>query len=508
MSINDVIDDTPEDKSNIVIEPVIDNIVIEDTDSKETEVAKKHQNVIQDYPIDSSVKLTDIETVVLPSHFPDETGKALQAMPNISIADNEKSKLWGETIREGLEAGTFREVLKEALTQDNEEYRQHNEINNISLEAQIPKYKPIENQNLTGERALLRMISHLGLGSLFQVPLWHSGFWITFKPPTESEIIELNRLIMSDKINFGRFAYGLLHSNTTVFTVDRLVDFALSHVYDTSIKPESFDLNKLKDIISSQDIDTLLWGFICTMYPQGFNYSRACVADPEKCNFVINETINVTKLQWTSVSSLTDWQKTHMASRQPKTKDIESIKRYKDELSKIQDKKITISKGEEKEINIVIKTPTISEYIESGYRWINDIVNTVDKSVGQDTNIKERNSLINRYGQAAAMRQYIHWIKSLEYSTNIIDDKETIEIVVSSLSSDNVVYEEFIKQVVDYINKSTISVIGIPVFDCPSCGKTQESKIELPIFTNIIPLDVKSIFFELHTQKLSRLMER
>lgn len=503
-----IIDDTPEQDKTSEVSKLLEEVKEVIPESVVEEKKDKRQSVVQDYDVNCSVKLKDADTIVMPSAFPDETTKVLQNMPNINLADNDKSKKWADTVSEGLELGTFREVLKDSLYQENEQYRQHNEINNISLEAQTPKYKPVENQNLSGERAVLRMISHLGLGSLFQVPLWHSGFWITFKPPTESEIIELNRSIMADKVTFGRYAYGLLHSNTTVFTINKLIDFALSHVYDTTIKPESFSLDKLKDIISSQDIHSLLWGFICTMYPQGFNYSRACIADPEKCNFIIEETINVTKLQWTSISSLTEWQKNHMSGRQPKTKDLETIKRYKDELNKIQDKKITINKDTDKEISITIKSSNITDYVESGYRWINDIVNIVDKTLGQDASIKEKNSLITRYGQAAAMRQYIHWIKSLEYSTNIIDDKETIELLISTLSSDNVIYEEFIKAVVEYINTSTISIIGIPVFDCPSCGKVQENKLDLPNFTNIIPIDVVTVFFGLLFQKLSRLMER
>lgn len=504
-----VIDDEPK---KIINETIITPIVNEDNektpDIEIEPIVTKQQTSKQYFDINSTEKITYGDIVILPSDFPEVTGKILQEMPNINLADNNKSKIWAETITEGLENSTFKNILKDSLYQDGEEYNQHNEVNNISVDAQSPKYKPVENQNLSGERAVLRVISHLGMGSLFQVPLWHSGFWLTFKPPTESEIIELNRLITSDKITFGRFAYGLLHSNTNVFTVDRLVDFALSHVYDTTIKTESISLERLKDYISSQDIHSLLWGFICTMYPQGFKYRRACISDPEKCNHVLEETLNVTKLQWTSMSSLTEWQKAHMANRQPKTKDLESIKRYKDELSKLQDKKITINKNTDKELNITIKSPNMTEYVESGYKWINDIVNTVDKTLGQDSTAKEKNSLITRYGQAAAMRQYIHWIKSFEYSNNIIDDKETLELMTNTLSSDDVIREEFITAVVDYINKSSISIIGIPVYDCPECGAKQDKKIDYPIFANIIPLDVISIFFALLTQRLSRIMDR
>ena len=106
------------------------------------------------------------------------------------------------------------------------------------------------------------------------------------------------------------------------------------------------------------------------------------------------------------------------------------------------------------------------------------------------------------------MRQYRHWIESIEYGSNIIDDPETMDSLLDKLSSDDIIRDGYIDAVLKYINESVISVIGIPVFDCPACNMTQENTQSTESFKNIIPLDVISVFFGLLTQRLERMMER
>ena len=501
-----VIDDSENEHIGQAAEEIKNNKSVEEL--SDTKTSRQKQGVYQEFSINASEKLTSGVEITLPANFDKETKEALEHIPNVNLLDDPGSREWANTVAEGLEHTTFNECFVNTLEDPDAEFKHKNEHSGISLMAQAPKFKAAENENLKGERAVLRLITHLGLGTLYQTPLFHSGMWVTFKPPTESEIIELNRAMINDKIKFGRYTYGLAFSNITSYTIDKLVDFVLSHVYDINIKAEDVNLNNLKSHISCQDIPSLLWGFICTMYPRGFKYKTACISNPEKCNYVVEETINVTKLQWTNTRALTDWQKTHMTGRQPKCKDLASIKRYKEELAKIQKKRITINEGTDKEISITIKTPSIEEYIDAGHRWIGDITETVDKALGSDNTENERNNTIIRYGQASAMRQYNHWIDSIEYQTNIIDDKETIEQLLDTLSADDEIRNAFIQAVVDYINNSTISVIGIPVFDCPKCGITNESQYSLPTHKNIIPLDMVQLFFALHTQRLNKLTER
>ena len=487
-------------------EPVEDPVEKKEESAIKTVVRKK-QNVTVVYPVDSPNKLTDGDEVVLPSNYDEETKELLEDMPNVELLDSVESRKWANDIAEGLDLNTYGETYVGSLERPDADFQHHVEDSGKSLMAQSPKFKNTENQNLKGERAVIRIMSHLGLGSLFQVPLWHSGIWLTIKPPSESEIIELNRQIISDKIKFGRYTYGLSFSNISSYTTDRLVDFALAHVYDLTVKPEDVSIGNLKDHISCQDIPILIWGLVCSMYPRGFRYRRACVNNPDKCNYVAEDTLDVSKLQWTDVSAITDWQKSYMASRQSKCKTLEEVNRYKDELSNIRSTKIVINEGLSNEISMVIKTPTVKEHVDSGFRWISDIVSSVDETMGVEKDEEKRNSYIIRHGQATSMRQYVHWIQSIDCDSNTVDDKDTIEKTLDFLSSDDYIRNEFINKIVEYINDSTISIIGIPTFECPACG-TSQSETTDGNFTNILPLDVMQLFFALLTQRLNRLMTR
>lgn len=473
-----------------------------------TEAGRKKQNVIQQYNINHANKMTTGEEVIFPANYDKETREVIEGLPNIKLLDNQTSREWANAVKEGMTYNTQSEVFVSTLEDEKAQFVQNVEHNGQPLMGGSPRFKQIENTNLSGERAIIRLISHLGLGTIYQVPLWHSGIWITFKPPSESELVELNRLMASDKIKLGRQSYGLAFSNTTVYTTARLVDFALSHVYELTAKSDAINIDNIKNHISCQDINTLLWGFICTMYPRGFKYKRACTHDPEKCLHILEDTINVTKLQWTNGNALNDWQKTHMSTRQPKSKDLQSINRYREELSSVQKKKIVINEGLPNAITITIKTPSINEYIDAGHRWIGDIVDNVEKTAGSDLPKTEKDALIVRYGQATATRQYSHWIESIEYDSNIIDDRETVENTLDLLSGDDEIRNQFIQKVIDYINSSSVSVIGIPVYDCPACHKEQKTPLVLPAMTNIIPLDVMQVFFELTTQRLQKMTDR
>ena len=448
------------------------------------------------------------DQITLPSNFDKETRQVLEGMPNVDLLDDQKSREWAIRVNEGLSNNTFNEAFVPTLEEQDADFGQFVDQNGLKLAGLQPKMKQIENQTLKGERAAIRLMKHLGLGTLFQTPLWHTGIWVTFKAPSESEIVELNRQIFDDKIQMGRHTYGLVYSNTMAYTVQRLVDFALDHIYDTTMVSEEIPSGTLKNVIKTQDYPSLLWGFVCTMYPRGFHFSRACITDPSKCNHVVNELLNVSKLQWVNRNAMTVWQKTHMSIRHPNSKNLESIKRYQEELNKIQEKHVVFYKDDPREVAITLQTPTLTDYIESGHRWIDDMVDMVNNTLGMDANENERNSYITRHSQASALRQYVHWIKSIEFSSNIVDERETIEKTFNMLSSDNEIREELTKAVLDYINSSTIAIIGIPVYDCPKCGSDQTNDIVMPYHKNIIPLDVTQLFFGLITQRLTKITER
>lgn len=513
-TLTDIFDNAP------VVDDVVENEETKNvkseatTENKEPEITlpnsiKIDQNVILETPIFSKTDWNeDAEIIDLPSNSDKESISAIDKVPNVSLVDTPEGLRWRNVLAGGLQLTTFDDAFVTTVEDQEAEFHQGVSLNGTMLAGAHPRFKAIEDEKLTGERGILRFMSHLGLGTIFQTPLWHTGIWITFKAPSEGELLELQRQLIADKINFGRQSYGMVFSNTSSYITDRLISFAFNHIYDSTLNETEAKKIDLKTIVSSHDIPTVVWGLLCSIYPRGFQYQRACATDPEKCNHVIKERLNLSKILWTNTRALTPWQITHMSDRRANSKNLESIKRYKEELLKCQNRQVVINKESNKSMEMSLKIPTIAEYVEAGHRWIGEIVSMVNKALGIDANNNERNDYIMKQGQATAMRQYMHWVDGIGFGSNKVDDKNTLEGIFDILSADDNVRNEFMSEISKYINDTSIAVIGIPVYDCPKCGSSQESPLVLPSHTNIIPLDVYQTFFALVVQKLEKISVR
>jgi len=456
----------------------------------------------------------EAETLNMPSHFDQEVSRNLLNTPKINLVDSPEGRKWASVLQEGVDLTMAENAFVPSLEAEHTDWRQAVHYNGAELRGRQPNIGGGNtNQVLTGERAVLQILTHVGSGSIFQVPLWHTGIWLTLKPPMESELVELNRILVAQKIELGRYTYGLAFSNSIVYTIEHLVDFALRHVYDTSIKLDVSNTRALKDLIVTQDIPTLLWGLACAMYPKGFQYRRACMEDPATCNHIVEEVINLRKLLWVDRTALTDWQRSHMSSWRSASMEMETINRYRSEMLSLNDFTIRLYENTDREMRIVLKSPTVSDYIDSGYRWIGGIVELVEKTLAAQSRSDERTKLITQHGQATAMRQYTHWIRAIQIVSHdevvrSIEDREAIEKVCDALSGDDAVRNTFLTKVAEYINQSTHAVIGIPTYDCPACKTPQESSLVLPHHRNVIPLDVNQTFFALLTQRMARIAQR
>ena len=218
------------------------------------------------------------DTIAIPPGTEKLVRGRLNQVPNVDIMLSGQQKRWGETLREGLTLLPMDGVYNDRLATPGATFTQSVYYGGNELRGQAPSFKSTPGtKEVEGERAILQLLTHMGVGGLFRAPLWNSGLWVMFKPSTESELLELNRMIYADKISLGRWSYGLALSNSVVYTLDRVFEFALRHVYSTSIKAEELPIEKLRDHIAPQDISSFIWGFLCANYPSGFHYTSGCI---------------------------------------------------------------------------------------------------------------------------------------------------------------------------------------------------------------------------------------
>lgn len=440
------------------------------------------------------------ETAFMPSSSIAKTRQALEDLPQTPLGNDKESQNWIGVLNGGITSVPYSDGLVDTAERENAQYEQSVIAPTGPLHGFSPKFRVREGVKPTGESARFQIRSALGLGTVFTVPLWHSGFWVTLKAPPEGELLEVYRKITAEKIILGRSSYGFMFSNGTSYTNRILLDFVLENMYESSLSLKEGE--DIREYIRVPDLPLLIWGMACATWPNGFQYQRACISDPEKCKHVVKEKLNLSKLLWTDESSLTQFQIKHMSSKQRASMTTESVKRYVDEFIRGQDRKVEITPS----LSMVLRIPNVTEHIDAGYRWINTIEETYSRALSLEEN--NRNDYLLSQGKATAMRQYTHFVKCVEANEQEYDELTVIEETLNDLTSDDKIRNKFMEKTRAYLDDSVVSLIAIPSYKCPNCGGEQHHQGDLKKHPNLIPLDVTQTFFQLLVQKLRKIEER
>jgi hypothetical protein len=440
------------------------------------------------------------EYVDMPTTNIGQIKEVLSSVIDKKLADGKEANAWLNTLNQGAQQAIFDDGLNKTTAREGASFTQKVISETGDLNAGIPKFKSKEGVKYTGEAARMRLRSNLGLGTAFTFPLWHSGFWITIKTPTEAALLELYREITSEKISLGRSVYGLMFSNSTSYTSKILLDFVLDNLYNTTLNvPDNDDI---RNYIRVQDLPILIWGIACATWPKGFPYQRACIVDPDKCKHVITEKLDLKKLQWTDTSSLSTRQINHMSNRTANSMSLESVKLYVDEFTRGINKTVKLSDNG----SVTLKVPTAHEHIEAGQKWISSIEERYGRSMLESENDREK--YLYNQARATAMRQYSHFLKSLNVLDEEYDDRDIIDTMLDDMSSEDSFRDAFMEACSDFIDESIVSLIAIPTYKCPNCGMEQAPNRKKGVFSSLIAIDVAQTFFTLLVQKLTKIENR
>jgi hypothetical protein len=451
----------------------------------------------------SSVGVKDFDLTLETAFMPSANFKQTEAVVNNISADSlkdNKSQDWLTAVSAGLAALPWDGGFSSVVERPEAAFEQFVTGPKGPLAGSTPPFTVSEGKKYTGESARMHVRSSLNLGTVFNVPLWHSGIWVTLKAPSEGDLLELYRQINQEKITLGRSTYGLMFSNGTSYTARLLLDFAVEHIYKTSlILKENEDI---RNYIRVPDLPLLTWGLACAIWPKGFQYQRCCITEPDKCKHVLQEKLNLAKLLWTDTSCLTERQINHMANRAPATVTSESVKQYVSEFIRGQSRKIEVTD----KLSIIFKVPNSNEFVDSGYRWINNIEETYGKSLTQDEST--RDNYLRSQAKATAMRQFGHFVESIEVDGINYDEASIIDDMLNDLTSDDNIRDVFMEKAKEYVDDAMVSLVAIPNYKCPNCGKDQTNGKELPKHPGLIALDPNQTFFTLLVPKLRRIESR
>lgn len=474
------------------------------------EVSNLKQNVqIEKNPIEPSDKpaAPAEETLFAAPYTPEEFNQIAESFPRIKLPNDDASRRWAQALQVGAELLMRGNSLMASLLKDEALWAQSVTDDGEQIRAGRPRFENNRDASnrLSGERAIIKARAVMGLGAISAIPLWHTGIWVQIKAPSNAALLELDRRIAEEKVSLGRNTAGMIFSNSSVYINSFLMNFVLNHVYDCSLKDMSIE--NLKKTIKSTDLPLLVWGMLCTMYMNGYPFSQPCIYNPSKCTHVTNELINVNKLCFTDNNALTKVQKKHMSRRNAKFTP-EELARYAEEHRYGQAEMVKLNDH----MSIRLKVPSLAEYEESGFAWVDGIEKMVEDSFGVSLRGNERNEYISNQGKMTAIRQYSHWVDRIVLTgggeeEDIIDDVDTIATLLGELSENTELSTNFFNKMGAYIDRSTISLIAIPKYNCPACGAPQKGEHEAGP-THLIPIDVTQVFFILLGPRLLRTLQQ
>jgi hypothetical protein len=366
------------------------------------------------------------------------------------------------------------------------------------LRSSAPNVRLRQGVKLIGHQAVAFATQALKIGQVYSVMLVHSGFWVRLRAPSESSILELHRQLQAEKVSLGRATWGLLFSNTSSYFTQRLLDFTLEHVLDTSVNnPNEADL---RDLISVHDLPILFWGLARAHWPNGFQFSRSCIRDASKCKHVSHGMLNLGELFRIDNKALTASQRKHMASVGKNTMSMESLQRYREEFLRGSTSNVTLKAGDGT-VNMTLRSPTAAQHIRAGQDWVQSIEDAYPAALEMSED--ERDAYLWSQGRASTMRQYTHYVQSITVADQVLDDPETVAMLLDNLSKDEAVRLAFMKAVAKFIDDSVVAMVALQTYRCPSCNELQTAGREKGRFPDYIPLDAGAIFFSLVAQRVA-----
>lgn len=471
-----------------------------------TPQAVRSSNAVQTAEYSSESSGNADYSIPLPSIGLFDFNAKLRSFNNLNLEDKAQGlEKWRTVTQNSIDYYTVGGLYSDRFKDKASTFKQGVETDSGELNSISPlKFKNTSGE-LKGEIALLKVSKMLGLGDVVNVPLPHSGIWVTIKPPTEKDLIDFYNSIFREKIMLGRTTFGLTLTNFSVHINNRLFDFILKHVH--SLNYGDLPKENLKDYVLIHDFPILAWGFACTMYPSGFEYERACVTDVEACSYIAKAKLNIAKLLWVDNPSLTDAQKKILEEFRPNKLSIENYRKFTSEHVRVSGSSFTTKNG----IKFKLKVPTFNEYTTDGLAWISGINSAIENIILQESDDQDddgKTEMLNQYVKTSILRQFNHFVDFIEIDDNVIHDRETINKVLEAFSAQDDIRVEITENILKFKAKTTLALIGIPEYKCPNCGTHQNPDPTNDNFVNVIPLDTMNLFFTLITLRISKILER
>lgn len=324
-----------------------------------------------------------------------------------------------------------------------------------------------------------------------RVPLYNSGFWLSFR---SSAMWELNAFFqsidMEEKI-FGRILGGHYYHLYDFTIKEAFLDLIEEIVVDSSLK----DFNKvgvLRKAIALPDINTLFASCCYMLYRDGLDVDVSCLE--ESCGHISPIHVVLTNCVINNYSLLTSVHLSQLLQTDKESLTLNDVVHYQNTLNGIHNSILC----EKEPFIFKCQVANIERYLQIGsivYKKILSGLKTDD--------IKDRR--FTQYLRSLIPWMYIPWIESVTIDVDtdtplVIKEPEKIIQVIETLIRQNDPILGRIQK--DFIDRIVVSHYCYPGVKCPACGKEPDD-----IKKDSYPADVESLFFFLSSATLIKIEE-
>lgn len=407
-------------------------------------------------------------------------------------------------------------VLVDSINDKDSEF-----VNNIEFAGKKLVTRPISiktNTKLTQESSIARIYALLGVGEVTQVPLWHSGFWITIKPIKQKDFVNLYTALSAQTAKVGRDTNSLIYSNYSIVLTRILTEFILAHITEHTLKLN--DDESLLDYIKVQDLYPMVNGLLCAMYPKGLDIIKSCVnttkIDPStnkpSCDYAISAKVDSKKLLWVNRKVLDKYMVSQMSKRTAASVSTAEALEYQTRIKKnIQEIEAESATGVK--VRFTLKMPNLRHYIEHGEKWINDLIADTEKLYTEQDTDRDKVSKLSDAILTSRLNTYNAYVDKIVFVSpdNVetsFDTAEGVREALDTISNDQVLFTNVIEKIGTFFTNSSIAIVATPNFICPKCSASQEEHELNKTFNEFIPLNIIDNFFALGGLRKQTLTER
>ena len=378
----------------------------------------------------------------------------------------------------------------------------------------MPLIVPIKNptygdKKYVGADAVPLLRNRMKIGATLGVFLPHSGIYCIIVSPTDGDLLDTLSIINTQRIETLRSSSGILMGNSNYYIHRQVMDLFLNSITNCSFR--SWNREQLLEIIDERDINIIATALMASIYPDGYDYVQSCglrlevdeslpeeeraKQEGEICGHRSEFTADLIRTIFVDNKRLNEFQR-NVAVSAIHARTLEEIKDYQNQHYIGYKKAYEVAEG----ISFTYRAQNIKTSMEAGEKWIGEISAIVDSIITFKSDDEERNTMIDHRINLARIREFSHWVESIEVDGNELTDREKINALLSSLSRNAEVMRKVGETLSEFQRLSVIAITAIPRVKCPICQKTETR--DLDIAKHLIPQDAVSRLFTLVRQRV------